>query len=61
MPDAIAYVNPGEIGYVPLAKAIIAKWKAEGVKPTAELYGEELVTLAREIWKAEQAEDKSDG
>lgn len=47
--EAIAYVKVGDIGYVPLAEAVLARWKADGTKPTVELYGEEIVELAREI------------
>jgi len=58
MRDAIAYVDPGEIGYLPLARAVIAHWRETGVKPTEERYGPEIVALARELWNEQRAAEK---
>ena len=57
--DAIAYVEPKALGYIALAEAVLIRWSVEGVKPTEELYGKEIVELAREIYATRAREAKA--
>lgn len=53
--EAIGFVDISNTGSAALAEAVLARWQADGTVPTVELYGEEIVGVARQIWKERQA------
>jgi len=49
--ETIAYVDVSKTGLQPLAEAVLARWEADGTKPDVDRDGDEIVALARVLWR----------